>query len=212
MRIALNTPARKRLIAALALLFAAAYLGLVARQFAASWLGSRNQLSSLMKAVWLDPGNADYRNHVGRYYDVAAHDPIAAIGHYKAAVLLNPYSAEYWFDLAGAYQVLADSAHQTEALNNAIRAEPTKPDVAWTAANFFLVQGENEKALREFRVVMANDPSLAASAIGLCWRINPDVDALLRDAVPPTAAADIAFLSLLQNHVGLLLRNLASSD
>src|SRR4029077_3317106 len=50
------------------------------------------------------------------------------------------------------------------------------------------------------------------SAIRLCWRINPDVDVLLRDAVPPTAAADIAFLSLLQNHVGLLLRNLASSD
>jgi len=212
MKIAFNTPARKRLIAGLALLFAAAYLGLAARQFAASWLGSRNQLASLKKAAWLDPGNADYRNHVGRYYDVAAHDPIAAIGNYKAAVQLNPYSAEYWFDLAGAYQVLADSANQTAALDNAIRAEPTKPDVAWTAANFFLVQGENEKALREFRVVMANDPTLAASAIGLCWRINPDVDVLLRDAVPPTASADIAFLSLLQNHVGLLLRKLASSD
>ncbi len=79
------------------------------------------------------------------------------------------------------------------------------PDVAWEAANLYLVQGENDKALREFRVVMANDPSLASSAIRFCWRISPDVDRLLRDAVPPTAPAEIAFLNLLENNVNQLL-------
>ena len=205
MKIPFNSPARKRLLAALALLFAALYLGLAAREFVASWLGGRTELTSLKAAAWLDPGNAEYRNHLGRYYDLVMRDPIAAISHYKTAVQLNPYSADFWFDLAGAYQVLADSTNQTLALERAIQAEPTRPDVAWTAANFYLVQGDNDKALREFRVVMAYDPSLAASAIAFCWRINPDVDLLLRDAVPPAADAELAFLALLQKDVGLLL-------
>jgi len=115
-----------------------------------------------------------------------------------------------WFDLASAYQVLGDVANQTIALEHAIQADSMTPDVAWEAANLYLVQGENAKALREFRVVMANDPSLASSAIRFCWRINPDVDLLLRDAVPPTAPAEIAFLNLLENDVNQLLTHATS--
>ena len=72
------------------------------------------------------------------------------------------------------------------------------PDVAWEAANLYLVQGENEKAMREFRVVIANDPSLADAAIQFCWRVEPDVDVLLRDVVPPRNDAYVAFLTLLE--------------
>ena len=198
MKIPLNSPARKRLVAAIALVFAGVYMGLVAREFVAWWLGNRAELTSLTRAARLDPANAEYRDHLGRYYDLVARDPLTAIGHYQAAVQLNPHSSDYWFDLASAYQVLGDTVNQTLALERAAQADPMKPDVAWTAANFYLVQGDKEKALREFRVVMANDTSLAATAIGFCWRINPDVDLLLRDAVPRTADAYIAFLTLLQ--------------
>lgn len=198
MKIAFNSPARKRLVAVLVLALAAVYMGLAAREFVASWLGSRAELTSLQRAAWLDPGNADYRNHVGRYYDLVARDPLSAIAHYKAAVQLNPHSARYWFDLASAYQVLGDARSQTAALESAIRADSMTPDVAWEAANLYLVQGENDKALREFRVVLANDSSLANVAIQYCWRINQDVDLLLRDVVPRRADAYIAFLTLLQ--------------
>ena len=203
MKIPFNTPARKRLVAAIALTLAVGYVGFAATQFAAWWLGnpSRVELTSLARlkrAAWLDRGNADYRNHLGRFYDLVTRNPALAVEHYKAAVQLNPHSADYWFDLTSAYQILGDTANQTAALEHAIRAEPTKPDVAWTAANFYLVQGENEKALQEFRVVLANDPTLAESAIQFCWRIEPDVDALLRDVVPAHNDAYIAFLTLLQ--------------
>ena len=124
------------------------------------------------------------------------------MGQYQAAVQLNPHSARYWFDLAGAYQVLGDTANQTAALERAIQADSMTPDVAWEAANLYLVQGENEKALREFRVVIANDPSLAEAAIQFCWRIEPDVDALLRDVVPPRNDAYAAFLNLLETQAG----------
>jgi len=186
------------MVAVLALVCAALYIGQASREFVASWLGNRVELRSLERAAWLDSSNADYRNHLGRYYDLVARDPGAALGYYKAAVQLNPHSARYWFDLASAYQVLGDTPSQTASLEHAIEADSMTPDVAWEAANLYLVQGQNEKALHEFSIVMANDTSLASSAIQFCWRINPDVDALLRDVVPHNADAYIAFLTLLE--------------
>jgi len=198
MKIPFQTRARRRIVATVALVLAAFYTGMAAREFIASWLGDRAELTSLERAAKLDPGNADYRNHLGRYYDLVSRDPATAVRYYKAAAQLNPHSARYWFDLAGTYQVLGDTPNQTAALEQAIHADSMTPDVAWEAANLYLVQGENAKALREFSVVMANDTSLAGSAVQYCWRINPDVDALLRDVVPHTAAAYIAFLNLLE--------------
>ena len=181
------------------LAFAAAYTAAGARELVATWLGNRVELKSLQRAAWLDSGNAEYRNHMGRYYDLVVRDQATAVEHYREAVQLNPHSARYWFDLASAYQVLGDTSNQTNALERAIHADAMTPDVAWEAANLYLVQGENEKALREFRVVMANDTSLASTAIQFCWRIDPDVDGLLRDVVPQNVDAYIAFLSLLMN-------------
>jgi tetratricopeptide (TPR) repeat protein len=198
MRIPFNTPVRKRLLAAVAAALAIAYLGLATSRFLASWLGSRVELSSLAKAARLDPGDADYRNHLGRYYDLVARDPMSAVTHYRAAVQLNPHSARYWFDLANAYQIVGDTLNQTAALEQAIRADSMTPDVAWEAGNLYLVQGENEKALREFRVVIANDPSLGDTALNYCWRIEPDVDALLRDVIPARSDAYAGFLGLLE--------------
>jgi tetratricopeptide (TPR) repeat protein len=198
MKIPFNTPARKWLVAALAVTLAVAYIGFASIQVAAGWFASRVELTSLQRAVRLDSGNADYRNHLGRYYDLVARDPAMAVEQYKAAVKLNPHAARFWFDLASAYQVLGDAANQTAALEHAIQADSMTPDVAWEAANLYLVQGETQKALREFRVVIANDPSLAPAALQFCWRIEPDVDALLRDVVPPRSDAYVAFLALLR--------------
>lgn len=197
MQIAFNSAARKWTVVAAAIVLAATYLTLAGREFLGAWFGERVDLASLNRAARLDPTNADYRNHLGRYHELVARDPAAAIEHYRSAVQMNPHSARYWFDLASAYQVLGDTASQTSALEHAIEADPTTPDVAWEAANLYLVQGESEKALREFHVVLGNDASLAGAAIQYCWRLEPDVDTLLRDVVPPRADAYIAFLALL---------------
>lgn len=175
------------------------YFAEAAREFAASWLGGRVQLKSLQYAARLDFLDADYRDHLGRYYALIARDPSTAVGYYRSAVQLNPHSTSYWFDLASAYQILGDVANQTAALERAIEVDPMTPDVAWQAANLYLVQGQNAKALHEFSVVMANDSSLAGVAIRYCWRIDPNVDSLLRDVVPHTAEAYLAFLELLES-------------
>src|SRR5579862_5933113 len=198
MQIAFKTPGRKRLTVAVAALLALGYLAVTTSLFVGSWLGGRAELTALQRASRIDPGNAEYRYRLGRYYDLVARDPGLAIGQYKTAVQLNPHSARYWFDLAGAYQVLGDTAKQTSALEHAIIADPMTPDVAWEAANFYLVQGDTDKALREFRVVIASDSTNAQSALQLCWRVNPDVDALLRDVVPARSDSLLVFLDLLQ--------------
>src|SRR3984885_14074234 len=201
MQIPFNKPGQKWLVAVVAVGLALAYLSVAGREYLASWYGDsdRIDLARFQRAARLDPGDADYHHLIGRYYDVVVHDPTSAIEPYRAAVQLNPHSARFWFDLANAYQVLGDITGQTAALERAIEADPTTPDVAWEAANNYQVRGENEKALREFRVVLSYDPSLIASAIQFCWRIEPDVDALLRDVVPPHLDADIALLSLLMS-------------
>src|SRR6202030_961719 len=176
MRILLNSAARKKIAIGAGAALCLVYVLLAGRLFVASAYGEKPEVSSLQRAARLDSGNADYRNHLGRYFALVARDPVAAIAPYRTAVQLNPHSARYWFDLASAYQVLGDTSNQTWALEHAIEADPTTPDVAWEAANFYLVQGENEKALREFHVVLDNEPSLAGPSIQFCWRINPDVD------------------------------------
>lgn len=197
MEISLNPVSRKLLLIGAAAVLCAAYVFVSARLFIGSWFAERSELSSLQRAAHLDPWNADYRDHVGRYYALVARDPGAAIEPYRAAVQLDSHSARYWFDLASAYQVLGDISNQTSALEHAIEADPTTPDVAWEAANFFLVQGDEQKALQEFHVVLESEPTLAAPAIQFCWRIHPDVDVLLHDVVPVRAEAYIAFLHLL---------------
>lgn len=190
---------RARLLVLVTAALCLLYMLFAARLFVASVFADEPEITSLQRAVRLDPANADYRNHVGRYYALVARDPAAAIAPYREAVQLNPHSARYWFDLASAYQVLGDVANQSGSLARAIEADPKTPDVAWEAANFYLVQGDDARAMREFRVVLDNEPTLAGPAIQFCWRINPDVDFLLRDIVPPKASAYTAFLDLLMS-------------
>ncbi len=173
------------------------YFVLAGTEFAASAFASRAELPALQRAVRLSPGNADYRHRLGRYYAFVASDSPSAIESFRSAVALNSHDARYWFDLAAAYQVTGDVAGQRAALDHALKAEPTAPDVAWEAANFFLIDGDIDRALREFRVVIENDNTLADASLAACWRVRPDVDALLHNVVPARTDSLISFLSLL---------------
>ena len=93
--------------------------------------------------------------------------------------------------------MLGDTSAQKALWNEAIVADPTTPDLAWQAANFYVVQGETDKAMHEFRVVMDNDPTLPAVAMPLVWRIEPNIDALLHDVIPPMASVYSSFLEYL---------------
>jgi tetratricopeptide (TPR) repeat protein len=197
---AITLSQRRRWLLAVGLVFlAGAYVLLAGTEFAASVFAARAELSSLQRAVRLAPGNADYRHRLGRYFTFVAGDPQSGIDSLRSAVALNPHDAHGWLDLAAAYQVTGDVAGQRSALDRALQAEPTASDVAWEAANFFLIEGDIDRALREFHVVIENSVELKDAALRVCWRVRPDADALLRDAVPARAHCLISFLSFLKS-------------
>lgn len=175
------------------------YLTLSAKEFAATYLALRPDLSSLQLAIRLSPGDADFRHRLGRFYAFEAVNSQASLQAYLEAVRLNPHHARYWFDLAAAQNVLGNASAHRDALEHALQAEPANPDSAWEAANFFLVQGETDRALQEFRVVLENNPSVSGVALQSCWRVRPDADSLLRDVVPHRVDSLTAFLTLLRS-------------
>ena len=198
MAITLENPARNLILWGV-LALAALQLLLSTRAFIASHLANTDDASRLRLAVRFAPDNAEYLYRLGKHFAFVENDSDGALQYYKSAVDLNPHNARYWLDLAGAYQVKGDTAAQRQALENAVHANPTNPDVAWEAGNFFLVQGENDPAFRQFRVVLENQPNMALLALRLCWRVSPDVDALLSTVVPPSTEPNIAFLQLLMS-------------
>jgi tetratricopeptide (TPR) repeat protein len=197
MKIALQSPVRRIIFLAACLALTAFYIGLVARQFLADRFAQRLDLASLQMAAKLEPGNAEYQYRLGHYFLQTQDEPEAAAQFLKSAAKLNPHNASYWLELSRTYRRMANGDQQEDALQHAMTADRSTPDVAWDAANFYWALGKTDKALQEFRVVLENDPYLPPAALERCWRIKPDVEILLRDVVPHNAEVYATFLDFL---------------
>jgi hypothetical protein len=197
MRIELRSRLRAFSFAAVCLILVGLYLHLVLRPYRASRLVAIPDLPNLQEAIRLEPSNAEYRELLGRSLALSAANLNDAISNYRTAVHLNPYVARYWLDLAGAYQVAGRTSEQEQSVEQAVEADPTTPHVAWEAANFFLVQGDQERALHNFRVVLANDPEAVDSVLQLCWRATGDANQILDQALPRRPDLYLSFLRLL---------------
>ena len=197
MRIPVESSLKKSLSVAACMLAVVAYVSLVTLQYLATYFFEKPDLASLQRAVRLQPGNAEYRYRLGDYLFFVQRSEQGALEPYRAAVTLNPNKARYWMGLAAAYQKMGNDNAQEAALENAIAAEPKSPAVAWDSANFYLTQGETEKALREFRVVLDSDLSLASRALRLCLLATPSVETLLQQVIPPSPPVYFALLDIL---------------
>jgi tetratricopeptide (TPR) repeat protein len=193
----IQSRSRQVFFAAVCIVFVGLYSHLAFRAYHASRLVVVPDQANLQEAIRLEPSNAEYRELLGRYLALPGQNLESAISNYQAAVDLNPYAARYWLDLASAYQVANRTSEQRESLERAVEADPTTPHVAWEAANFFLVQGDREKALHHFRVVLANDPEAVDLALQLCWRATGDASQILDEALPKRADLYFSFLRLL---------------
>jgi tetratricopeptide (TPR) repeat protein len=178
-------------------LLAMVYVAFAALDFLAAHFSEVPTLTGLHYATRLQPGNAEYQYRLGRYLSLVELSPLQAEPVLRQAVELNPHQARYWMGLAEIYEQTGDAARQGMALKRALEAEPTTPEVAWEAANFYIVRGDNAAALKNLGVVMADDPYLPPTALQLCWRIQPDADFLMREVIPPTASVYSSFLEFL---------------
>lgn len=197
MQINLDSERKRRAFKATLLALVAVYIALVKREVAGEWLAGRKTLDSLQAATRLVSGNAEYRYRLGRYYELVSRDETQAISQFGAAAGLNPHNARYWLDLANAYEVAGNPEQQLRAVERAIAAAPTDPEVAWYSANLYIALGQPERALRELHVVMEASSEASGAALVLCWRLTQDVHRLLETVIPARADAYSSFLSFL---------------
>lgn len=174
----------------------AVYSWLAARSFQATRLASSLDVNALGRAVELEPRNAAYQDLLCRFLLFDKQEAGAALPRCQRATDLNPYNSTYWLDLALAYYSTGAEYQQQQAILRAVSVDPTTPDVAWNAANFFLAQGKVAEALHQFAVVMRSDPSLVRPSLDLCWRTLHDVNAI-EAILPPDPYAYLQFIRVL---------------
>lgn len=195
MQVDVRSPAKKICCGGALLALAAAYLGVTAMHVVAAHEAQFNDGTHLRRAVALDPGNAEYADHLGLYELTANQSPASAITWLDGATALNPHAAHYWMDLALTQQSLGDTASEAISVDHALAADPHNPIVAWNAGNLYFAQGSPDRAMKQFRAVLENDPYLIDQALKSCWRMRPDTDYLLAQVIPPNAYA--SFLQFL---------------
>lgn len=197
MRIELRSPLRRFCFAGACLIVIGLYLTVAGRAYLAAHLAAKPDLPNIQRAIRLEPSNAEYRALLGGFLVLSGGIPDEAISDFRTAVNLNPYEARYWLDLAGVYQVAGRIDEQAQSVEQAVKADPTTPNVAWVAANLFLVQGNLSKALPYFRTVLANDPDSVDDALRLCWRASGDTNQIFDHALPRRTDIYLRFLNLL---------------
>ena len=140
------------------------------------------------RATQLEPGNADNWFLLGRYWQYNLDEPDAqrAIKAYRTSLSLDPRAADTWLDLAAAYESESDLVAAREAFLQAKRVYPLSAEVSWRYGNFLLRQNELPSAFAEIRHSVAVDPKRAAEAFSRCWRLDPDVQAILDNVLPPS--------------------------
>ncbi len=189
-------PATRYSLGLACIAFAALYAWLAARSFQAARLASSLDITSLERAIAIAPRDAAYQDLLCRYLLFDQQAPAAALPHCQGATELNRYASAYWLDLALAYYNTGAEREQQQAIVEAVSVDPMTPDVAWTAANFFLAQDKVPEALHEFSVAMRGDPATVPPALDLCWRATHDARAI-QAILPPDPQAYLQFIRLL---------------
>jgi len=141
------------------------------------------------RAVQLEPGNPETWFLLGRYwqYNIEEPDSKRAIAAYRTALSLDPHSATTWLDLAAAYESEGDAAAARDAFQQAKRVYPISAEVAWRYGNFLLRQNEIPAAFAEIRHSVDVDPKRAAEAVSRSWRLDPDINSIIENVLPPSA-------------------------
>src|SRR5262249_27638594 len=173
------------LIVAVALAAALAYSS-VRNALAVRYAGL-NTRAGLERATQLERGNPQNWLLLGHYwqYNLEEPDTARAIKAYRASLTLDPRAATTWLDLATAYELQGDVGAARDAFLQAKRVYPLSAEVSWRYGNFLLRVGELPQAFAEIRHAVTVDPKRAAEAFSRCWRVDPDVQVILDNVLPP---------------------------
>jgi len=189
---------KRLLLFALSVAAAAGYTCFAIQAYLAQRLADHSDPSSIARAIALAPQNATYHDLLCRSMIFASQEPERAVDECRKASELNPYSSSIWLDLARAYYSVGKNQLSTAAVRKALAADPTTPDTAWNAANFFLIQGDTSEALKQFAIVLREEPSLAPAALNVCWQSLHDINRI-QSILPSNPEVYFAFIKLLMS-------------
>lgn len=138
-------------------------------------------------AARLEPANAENWYLLGRYWQYRMDEPDTqrAIRNYRTALSLDPRHVDAWVDLATAYEAAGDTQAARDAFLQAKRVYPLSAEVSWRYGNFLLRQDQIPEAFSEIRRAVYVDPRRSSEAFSRCWRVDPDVNAILDNVLPP---------------------------
>jgi tetratricopeptide (TPR) repeat protein len=184
---------------AFSLLALVLYASAIVRPYLAARAVQHVDRRSIEAAMHLVPGDAEYPAMMGTYLMLSgsASDTPAVLHNLRASTELNPYSSHYWLNLARAYWYTGNAEGVATALRRAAEAEPTSPSVAWERALFYLAENDFDQALPNIRVAVANDPTLTADALRVCWSATQDASKMLALGLPATADVRLSFLHMM---------------
>ena len=171
----------------------------VSKGCVADMLANRPTAGNLERAIKLDPSNADIRMRLGSLYEYSPADMQLgkAEENFRQATHLDPYDPQTWLDLAAALQFQA-RVDEAEACRRRVDLlAPRIPAYQWPLANFYLLQGNTEEALRHFKLVLAGTSQYDANVFQLAWRATDDPGKILEELIPERAKTEFNYLNFL---------------
>ena len=114
-----------------------------------------------------------------------------AVAAYRNALSLDPHSATTGSILPRLTSPKATPRPARDAFQQAKRVYPISAEVAWRYGNFLLRQNEIPAAFAEIRQSVAVDPKRAAEAVSRSYRLDPDINSIIENVLPP-ARADLS--------------------
>lgn len=138
------------------------------------------------KAARLEPGNAWYWEHLGRYeqLDLMSERPEQATSYLERSATINSRSDRVWLELASVYEGEGDVVRAQKAYEKAKAAHPISSEVASRYGRFLLRREEFQSGFAEIRRAIETDPALTPSAVSECWKTDPNIEDILNIVLP----------------------------
>ncbi len=204
MNISLDSNSQRFALLALALGLAVLFCYQGVKLALASHRVLSGDLPKIQSAVALEPGNAEYRDLLGRYLQFQLDQPDleAAASSFSSATKLSPRTARYWMDLAVARENLGQIDEAQACFGRALAAYPQSAQVHWEYGNFLLREQNIEEALTQIRGAVASDPQLTYIAITRVWRAT-ESPARVLSVLPRRSAAFIQAVNFFSDNHSL---------
>jgi hypothetical protein len=152
----------------------------------------------IVRAVKLDPWNADYRAHFADDLERQHENPTEAL---LRATELDPLNSANWIRRG----IRAEMQGRTDAAEHLYR-EAARVDAHFapriTLMNFYFRQGEVSKFWKWARLAFERSYGNPTGAFELCWRVQPDAGAIIERAIPRDPALLQQFLQFVSARTG----------